>query len=49
MGEVGSGDCAGFLVGGMGACPLVGRPGSFPSGGQGHGKGCVYRRTFPVC
>ena len=33
MGEANLGACAGFLVGGTGACPLVGRMGSWPSGG----------------
>ena len=41
--EFGPGACAGFLVGGTGACPLVGGAGFCPSGGQGHVKGCVLR------
>ena len=56
VGEVGPGACAGFLVGGTGACLLVGGAGSCPSGGQGRVKGCVYRRLWgqddlrqPVC
>ena len=33
--EAGIEACAGFLVGGAGACALVGGAGSWPSGGQG--------------
>ena len=33
--------CAGFLVGGTGACPLMCGAGSCPSGGQSYVKGCV--------
>ena len=40
MGEFGPGACAGFLVGGTGACVLVGGAESFPSDGQGHVKWC---------
>ena len=36
VGEVGLEACAGFLVGGAGACPLVGGAGSWPSGVLGH-------------
>ena len=36
------GTCAGFLVGGIGACPLVGGVGFCPSGGQGHVKGYIF-------
>ena len=36
MGKVGPGGCAGFLLGGTGACPLVDGAGSCASGGQGH-------------
>ena len=42
VGEVCPGACARFLLGGTGACPLVGRAGSCPSGGQGHVKECVF-------
>ena len=41
VGEIGPGSCAGFLVDRTGACPLVCRAGSCPSGGQGCVKGCV--------
>ena len=41
MGEIGPRDCVGLLVGGTGACPLVGGAESCPSGEQGHGKQCV--------
>lgn len=41
VGEVGPEACAGFLVRGTAACPLVGRAGSCPSGGQRRVKGCV--------
>ena len=34
LGEADPGACIGFLVGGTGACPLVGRAGCYPSGGQ---------------
>ena len=30
VGEVGTGACAGFLLRGTGACPLLGRAGLFP-------------------
>ena len=33
--------CAGFLVGGASACPLVCRAVSWLSGGQGSVKGCI--------
>ena len=36
VGEAGLEACAGFLVGGAGACPLVYGAGYWPSGGQGH-------------
>ena len=56
VGEVGLEDCAGFLVGRTVACPLEGGAGIFPSGGQGHVKGGVYRQILaqddfrqPVC
>ena len=39
--EVGPGACAGFLVGGTGACTLVGEVESFPSEGRGHVRWCV--------
>ena len=42
VGEVGPGTCAGFLVGGIGACPLVGGVRFCPSGGQGHVKGYIF-------
>ena len=38
-GEIGPGACVGFLVGGTGACALVGGAWSCLSGGQGHVKG----------
>ena len=41
VGEAGLETCAGFLVGGASVCPLVGGAGSWPSGWQGHAKGCV--------
>ena len=41
VGEAGLEACAGFLVGGVSACPLVGRAVSWPSGGQGSVKGHV--------
>ena len=54
--EVGPGPCAGFQVRGTGACPLVGRAGSCPSGGQDCVKGYVYRQLWvqanfiqPIC
>ena len=37
--EAGLEACAGFLVGGIGACPLEGRAGSRPSSGQGRMRG----------
>ena len=40
--EAGLEACAGFLVGGIGACPLVGGVGFCPSGGQGHVKGYIF-------
>ena len=43
MGEVGPEACLGILVGGTGACPLVGGAGSFPSGERDHVKECVLR------
>ena len=39
--EVDPGTCAGFLLEGTGAFPVVGGAGSCPSDGQGHVKGCV--------
>ena len=36
VGETGLEANAGFLVGRVGACPLVSGAGSWPSGGQGH-------------
>ena len=39
MAEAGLEACAGFLVGGIGACPLEGRAGSRPSSGQGRMRG----------
>ena len=41
VGEAGLETCAGFLVGGAGACLLVGGVVFWPSGGQGHVKGHV--------
>ena len=41
VGEVGSGTCAGFLMGGTGACPLVVGAGSCPSSGQDYVQGHV--------
>ena len=51
MAEAGLETCAGFLVGGSIACPLVGGAGSCPSGGQGPVKGvfrgdCGLRKTL---
>ena len=40
-GEVCLEPCVGFLAGASGACPLVRGAGSWPSGGQGHVKGCI--------
>ena len=53
LGEVDLGACTSFLVGGSGACPVVGGDQSFPSGGQGCVKGayrgsCVHRKTFSI-
>ena len=53
LGEVDLGACTSFLVGGRGACPVVGGDQSFPSGGQGCVKGayrgsCVHRKTFSI-
>ena len=54
--EVGPGACAGFQVRGTGACPLVGRGGSCPFGGQDCVKEYVYRQLWvqanfiqPIC
>ena len=47
MGEVGPGVCAGFLVAGTGAHPLVGGAGSCPSDGHGHVRG-VFRGEAAV-
>ena len=41
MGEFGPVSCVGFLVGGTGACILVGGAESFPSDGQDHVRCCV--------
>ena len=41
MDEAGLEACAGLLVGGAGACPLVGGTVSWPSGGQDCVKWCV--------
>ena len=41
LGKVGSVACVGFLVGGTGACVLVGGAASFLSGGQGHVQWCI--------
>ena len=41
VGEAGLEAYTGFMVGKAGACPLVGGPGSWPSGGQGHVLGHV--------
>lgn len=41
VGKAGLEACAGFLMGGAGACPLMSRAGSWPSGAQGHVRGCV--------
>ena len=41
MGEVGPVACVGFLVGGTGACTLVGGAGTSPSDGQGRVRCCV--------
>ena len=41
VGEAGLEVPAGFLVGGTGACPLLGGVGSWSSGGQCHVKGSV--------
>ena len=40
MGEVGPVTCVGFLVGGTGACALVGGAVCCPSNGQGHISWC---------
>jgi len=45
-GEVGLRSWAGFLVGGTGACPLVGGVGTCHSGGQGHVKECIYSQLL---
>ena len=49
--EVGMGRSAGFLMGGTGASPLVGRAYSYPSGGGALSRGvircsCVPRRSL---
>ena len=56
VGEVGPGACAGLLVGGTGACPLVVGAWSCSSDGQGLVKWCVLRWLWaqydfrqPVC
>ena len=56
VGVIGPEACAGFLVGGTGACLLVGGAGSCPSGGQSCVTRCVYRWLWaqygfrhPVC
>ena len=56
VGEADLEACAGFLVGETGTYPLVGRVGSWPSGGQGCVKGHVQRWLWvqevfsqPVC
>ena len=41
VGEVGPGACVSFLVGGTGACTLVGGAESFSSDEQGHIRWCV--------
>ena len=41
VGEVGPGAYVGFLVGGIGACALVGGAGSCPSSRQDYVTGCV--------
>ena len=41
VGEAGLEACAGFLMGGASACPLVRGIGSWPSGG----RGCVKERV----
>ena len=41
VGEVGPWACAGFLVGGTGACALVGGTESCPSDGQGSFRWCA--------
>ena len=39
--EVGKGLGVGFLMGGSGACPLVGGADSYPFGGWGFVSGCL--------